>query len=137
MPASPLPPPATRQVVIRELLVQVALRVPPELVPRPELVLAVSTPTSLTLALLCFSGCKRKRAWNGARKYLPEAKIMFSTEETVFFFSYWRGGGGGHMCICPRFSFDISLCIGETVKLNKMWLFCGLYEALVLFVFKE
>lgn len=27
------------------------------------------------------------------------------------------------MCICARFSFDISLCVRETVKLNKMWLF--------------
>lgn len=55
-----------------------------------------------------------------------------------FFFLGYRRLEESYMCICRSFSFDISLCIRETVKLNKIGCFVVcLCEGLFSFVFKE
>lgn len=65
-----------------------------------------------------FSGCQRKRTWNGTWKHLPEAKINSSVAQNFALFFSFRLSGFSGVCAYlygPRCSFDIFLFRSEEI----------------------
>lgn len=101
---------------------------------RQALTISWEFPTTL-ISLFPFSGCKRKRTWNGAWKHLPEAKITFSVKRTLSLtlLGYWGGVTCAYVVVFLLIFLFVPEKLLSLIKLVVLWF----VSVRVCFVFKE